>query len=198
MNTPNKLTLLRILLVPVMMLFLLWEGLPHHFLIAGLIYGAAAITDMLDGSIARKRGLITNFGKLMDPVADKLLVCSTLCCFVQLGLCGSLIVVIILAREFLVTSVRLVAAGDGKIIAANNWGKAKTISQMAAIGTVFALQYFRELCVMGVIPEGSVTQFLSGEFLNGFGEGLLWVTALLTLISGAVYLWDNRKLFADA
>ena len=194
MNTPNKLTLLRILLVPIIMLFLLWDGLPHNFLIAGLIFIAAAVTDALDGSIARKRGLVTNFGKLMDPVADKLLVCSTLVCFVQLGLCDSWIVVIVLAREFLVTSVRLVAAGEGKIIAANGWGKAKTISQIVALVAVFVTQYFLELVQLSAVPTGAVTGLLSPAFLSIVCGVALWISALLTLVSGALYLWDNREL----
>lgn len=197
MNTPNKLTLLRIILVPVIMLFLLWDGLPHNFLIAGLIFGVAAITDMLDGQIARKRGLVTNLGKLMDPVADKLLVCSTLICFVQLGLCDSWIVVIVLAREFLVTSVRLVAAGSGKIVAANGWGKAKTISQIVALVMVFVTQYFLDLVHGSVIPAGKVTDFLSPSLLSIFCGVLLWGSALLTLVSGALYMWENRGLFKE-
>ena len=124
MNLPNKLTVLRMILVPFFVLALLWP-FPHHFLIALIIFGAASYTDHLDGMLARKHNQITDFGKFMDPLADKILVISALVCFVSLGLCDVWLVLLIIAREFMVTSIRLVAAGKGSVIAANNWGKAK-------------------------------------------------------------------------
>ena len=197
MNTPNKLTLLRMMLVPVVMAFTLWEGFSHHYLVAGLLFLAAAITDILDGKIARRYGLVTNFGKLMDPVADKLLVCASLICFVRLDVCSAWILFVVLAREFLVTSVRLVAAGDGKVIAANAWGKWKTVSQSVAVVAVYVFLYFQELIKMSVIPQGPVTEFLNASLLSALGSGFLWISAVLTLISGAVYIGDNRGVFSE-
>ena len=125
MNLPNKLTIFRMVLVPFFVAAVLWESLPHHYLIAFLIFAAASYTDHLDGKIARRDNLITNFGKFMDPLADKILVISALVCFVSLDLTNVWFVVIIIAREFMVTSIRLLAAERGLVIAANIWGKAE-------------------------------------------------------------------------
>ena len=133
MNLPNKLTVMRMALIPVFLVFMLVESIPHRYLIAAVIFAAASFTDYLDGHIARRDGLVTNFGKLMDPLADKLLVFSALVCFIELEMSSALIVFIILAREFLVTSVRLIAAEQGTVIAADIWGKMKTVSQPPAI-----------------------------------------------------------------
>ena len=137
MNLPNKLTLLRIALVPLVIAAILIE-FPFHFLVAGILFGIAAITDALDGKIARRDNLITDFGKFADPLADKILVISVLVCFVKLGLCSAVPLIIIIFREFAVTSVRLVASAKGKVIAANMWGKVKTVSQIVAIITVIS------------------------------------------------------------
>lgn len=181
MNTPNKLTLLRIIMVPFFMAFLLWTDCPHNYLIAGLLFGAAAITDCIDGKLARKHNQITDFGKFMDPIADKLLVCGALVAMVELGLCSSWVVIVVLLREFLVQSLRLMAAaGDGKVIAANMWGKVKTVTQMIAIIAVMA---FQEGVYIGLFPDGNLMTLL--------GEILLWISAAATLISGVVYLKQN-------
>ena len=132
MNLPNKLTLLRIILVPAVIAAILID-FPFHFLVAGILFGIAAITDALDGKIARRDNLITDFGKFADPLADKILVISVLVCFVKLNLCGAVPLIIIIFREFTVTSVRLVAAAKGNVIAANMWGKVKTVTQIIAI-----------------------------------------------------------------
>ena len=187
MNTPNKLTLIRIVLVPVFMAFLLWPDCPHRFLIAGLVFGAAALTDLFDGRLARKNNQITDFGKFMDPIADKLLIAGALAAVIQLGLCSAWVLVLILAREFLVTSLRLVAASTGKVIAANLWGKVKTITQMVAVIGVFVLQ------------EGAYLRWLPSWMpLVLIGEVLLWLSAAATVISGGVYLWQNRKFINTA
>ena len=136
MNLPNKLTVLRMAMVPFFVGALLWQGLPHRYLVALLLFVAASYTDHLDGKIARSRNLITNFGKFMDPLADKILVISALICFVSLDLINPWWVLVIVAREFLVTSLRLVAADEGVVIAANKWGKAKTVSQIVAIALI--------------------------------------------------------------
>lgn len=187
MNTPNKLTLLRIVLVPVFMAFLLWVDCPHNFLIAGLIFGAAAITDSIDGKMARKNNQVTDFGKFMDPIADKLLIAGALAALVELGLCSSWVLIIVLAREFLVTSLRLIAATGGKVIAANMWGKIKTATQMVAVSVIFAMY---EAVYLGWIPAGFPVDVI--------GDILLWISAAATLVSGVIYVWENRKLVNTA
>lgn len=182
MNTPNKLTMLRVVLVPVFVALLLWEGCPHRFLISGVVFAVAAMTDLFDGRLARKHDLVTDFGKFMDPIADKLLICAAYVVFVQLGYCSSWVMILILAREFAVTSMRLVAAGSGKVLAANNWGKAKTVSQMVAVGVVLLLQ---ELRLVGWMP-GWFPQELAQELI-------VWISVALTVASGVVYLVDNKR-----
>ena len=193
MNLPNKLTVLRMVMVPFFVFFMLMPGIPHHYLFALVIFSAASITDHLDGRIARSRGLITNFGKLMDPLADKILVVSALICMVALGLTNAWFVIIIVAREFLVTAIRQLAVESGVVIPANNWGKAKTVSQMVAIITVLALQYLNEL-LTGVFALD--LGMWSGVFLL-IGDVLLGIAVLLTLISGWTYVMQNKKLFTD-
>ena len=125
MNLPNKLTILRIVMVPFFVFFLLADFVPHRYLFALILFCAASYTDHLDGKIARRDNLITNFGKLMDPLADKILVMSALICLVKLDLASAVCVILIMLREFAVTSVRLLAVEQGRVIAANNWGKAQ-------------------------------------------------------------------------
>lgn len=125
MNLPNKLTMLRILLIPVFMVFVEWDSLPGHILWAFVIFVAASLTDFVDGYIARKNNMVTDFGKFMDPLADKILVTAALVYFIPLGLAPAWVVILILAREFLVTSLRLIAAGKGIVIAADKWANIK-------------------------------------------------------------------------
>ncbi len=193
MNLPNKLTVLRIILVPFMIAALLIE-FPHHILVAGLIFGAASITDLLDGKIARKRNLITAFGKFADPLADKILVIASLICFVALKWSGPILPILVLFREFAVTSVRLVAASKGNVVAANIWGKLKTVTQMIAIIAIFVMQYFTELCAMGIIPLD--TALFSGIFLI-IGEVLLWISGVFTVISGLIYIIECKEYISD-
>lgn len=135
MNLPNKLTLLRVFMIPLFVVLLLLQKGENPTLryIATFIFILAALTDTLDGYIARKYNLITNFGKFMDPLADKLLVCSALICFIELDLIPAWIVLVIIAREFIISGFRLVASDAGVVIAASKWGKFKTISQMIAV-----------------------------------------------------------------
>ena len=149
MNLPNKLTVARIILVPFFVAALL-INFPLNNLAALALFGAASITDLLDGKIARKRGLVTDFGKFADPLADKILVISALLCFIQLGLCDCVAVIIVLFREFTVTSIRLIAASKGKVIAANIWGKVKTVTQMVAIICVLVMQIVLDIGELGV------------------------------------------------
>lgn len=214
MNLPNKLTLLRIILVPAVIAAILIE-FPFHFLAAGLLFGVAAITDAFDGKIARRDNLITDFGKFADPLADKILVISVLVCFVKLNLCGAIPLIIIIFREFTVTSIRLVAAAKGNVIAANMWGKVKTVTQIIAIVTVFVLQTAMD--IISLVTSGVVHSFteydmmraLQGadpsfnsllttfDIFNIIGQVLLWIVAVITVISGVKYLKDNKDVISD-
>ena len=196
MNLPNKLTLMRILLVPFYIFFLLMSGIPHHYLISFIIFAVAAYTDHLDGKIARKYNLITDFGKFADPLADKIMILAALACFIQLGLTNAVVLIVIVSREFMVTAIRLVASAKGKVVAANNWGKAKTISQIAAVLLVMLLQYILELNHMGIISL-SEPEKLSWYFLIA-GEAAIWMSAVLTLISGVIYLVQNFEFIKNA
>lgn len=172
MNLPNKLTLLRILLVPV---FIVLELEKENYWALG-VFAAAALTDMFDGMIARKYHLITSFGKLMDPLADKILTMSAFICLVQLGHVAGWMVIVILAREFIVTGLRTVAASDGIVIAAGWSGKIKTVLQMTAIILILLNNWpFYYLN----IPMDQI---------------VLWAAVLMTVISGAEYMIKNKNL----
>ena len=194
MNLPNKLTVLRMILVPFFVLAILWP-FPHHYLAALMLCGAASYTDHLDGMLARKNNQITDFGKFMDPLADKILVISALVCFVSLGLCDVWLVLLIIAREFMVTSIRLVAAGKGSVIAANNWGKAKTVSQIIAICVILLLQYIGELGGLGLV--GFVTEKMAVLFW-GIGEVFLAIATFFAVLSGLIYLKQNWDIVKNA
>ncbi|MCI8464985.1 MAG: CDP-diacylglycerol--glycerol-3-phosphate 3-phosphatidyltransferase [Lachnospiraceae bacterium] len=147
MNLPNKLTILRVLMIPFFVFFMLtdWWGYTGR-LVALALFVVASFTDYLDGHIARKHNLVTNFGKFMDPLADKLLVCSALICFVELGELPAWIVIVIMAREFIISGFRLVASDSGVVIAANLWGKFKTVSQM--IMTILIILDLEEFAIL--------------------------------------------------
>lgn len=179
MNLPNKLTILRMLLVPVFMFLLLSEGITMHF-VALVVFCIASLTDALDGHIARKHNLITNFGKFMDPLADKVLTTAAFLIFMQQGLIGSVAIMIILVREFVVSGIRLVAAGNGNVIAASFWGKFKTVSQMVAIILTILLMNISAIPV-GISTAISIT--------------LIWISIAFTVISGLEYLIKNIKIF---
>lgn len=202
MNLPNKLTVIRIALVPVFVVFLLIESIPHHYLIALLIFSAAAITDHFDGKIAREQNLITDFGKFADPLADKILVMAAFICFIELGLTGAVVVILMLSREFIVTSFRLVGANKGTVIAANYWGKAKTVSQIVAILLVLGLRYVMELFELSILPNQlfglqNAMQTLFPCF-QIIGTIAVWIAAILTVLSGVIYVCDNRELIRQA
>lgn len=183
MNTPNKLTILRIILVPVFMAFMLAiPGNAAFVTISLLIFVIASLTDTLDGYIARKNNLVTNFGKLMDPLADKMLTTAAYLGLLSMGRCSAWAIMLILTREFIVSGVRLVAAGDGTVIAASVWGKVKTIFQMVSIIAAFLVMY-------PICPEET------GIFLTNI---LVWISAVITVISGADYVIKNLKVFKEA
>lgn len=215
MNLPNKLTLLRIALVPFVIAAILIE-FPFHFTAAGLLFGAAAITDAFDGKIARRDNLITDFGKFADPLADKILVISVLVCFVKLGLCGAIPLIIIIFREFTITSVRLVASSKGTVIAANMWGKVKTVCQIIAVVAIFVFQTAMDIINLAMLGETLTisqdynffkvmvnsnslyqTSYTIFSIFNIVGQALLWIVAVITVISGVKYLLDNKKVISD-
>ncbi len=178
MNLPNKLTILRIILVPVFVAVMLTNCFGDNSRwVALAIFIIASLTDLLDGKIARKYNLVTNFGKFMDPLADKMLVCSALICLVELGRIPSWMVIVIVARDFVISGFRLVAAESGKVIAANYWGKFKTASQMVMICLLIAdIQY-------GFFP-------LLSEIFK-------WIALVLTVISLIIYLADNKDVMKE-
>lgn len=185
MNLPNKLTVMRVVMVPFFVAFMLIGAIPYNYLWALLVFAAASITDMLDGKIARKYNLITNFGKFLDPLADKILVASALICFVHLGWCSAWVTALILAREFVVSGVRLVAASSDKkvVIAAGMLGKMKTAMTMVAICVIIFMWI---LVQFGAItPEGFPIQIIS--------DILMYIAAALTVASGVQYLYDYRE-----
>lgn len=182
MNLPNKLTVARMIMTPIFLIALLLEFLPHRYLIACGIFIIASLTDMLDGKLARKNNQVTTFGKFLDPIADKILVIAAILYFLQTGISDVWVPMLILTREFIVTSVRLLASGSGKVIAASFWGKAKTVSQMAAIIIILLLQ------------DAGAYALLPAAFpLAAVCEILLWVSTVLTVISGMQYVWDYRE-----
>lgn len=184
MNLPNKLTLLRMVSIPFFVGIALAPQLPGRYFWATVIFAVASATDFLDGYIARKQGLVTDFGKLMDPLADKLLVASALIIFVKLEAAGAVPVIVIISREFLVTAVRTLAAQKGTVIAADMFGKFKTVAQIAWIITGFLNLHLLE----------------SGSFPPVFAavsSALGWIAVVLTVLSGANYVIKNRELFRD-
>ena len=190
MNLPNQLTLLRLLLTFVFMGVLSVVPFPNAKSYALLIFAVAAITDFLDGHLARKYNLVTNFGKLMDPLADKILMCAGFVLLITLGHIPAWIVVVILSREFMVTGLRLLASAEGKVLAAENLGKYKTTFQIVTVIYFLLYEAAGESLFAWARPlfETKVTQ-------PGFlGTALIWISLILTVVSGFNYVWKNRSL----
>ena len=186
MNLPNRLTMARIVMVPLFALFAslgFRTGGRVHYLIAGILFAAASLTDMLDGKIAREQNLVTNFGKFADPLADKILTTAAFIYMVQENVCAPMVLIVILFREFAVSGLRMLAAGGGgTVIAANIWGKLKTVTMMLSI----LFFYFGS----GFFPGNGV--------IRGVSSVLCWVCALFTVISGATYFYACRDLFKNS
>ncbi len=179
MNLPNKLTIARMILVPFQVAFLLNSpGRPFLTFLSLLVFVGACVTDWLDGYLARKNNLITAFGKFMDPLADKVLVSSALICMVSLGRLSAWIVIIIIAREFIISGFRLIAAEKGVVIAANYWGKAKTVAQM--VMTILLIVNF------------------PGKFFGFLTSFSVWLSVLLTLLSLGTYIFQNMYIIMSA
>ena len=177
MNLPNKLTTLRVIMIPFFVFFLLWQnGENRTFrMIALALFIIASLTDLLDGKIARKYNLVTNFGKFMDPLADKLLVCSALICLIELNALPAWMVIVIISREFIISGFRLVASDNGVVIAASYWGKFKTTFQMVSVVLLIldipALAFVTTICV--------------------------WIALLLTIVSLVDYIYKNHKILTE-
>ena len=180
MNLPNKLTMLRILLVPFFVVFVYFEKYPVCQVLALVLFISASITDLLDGRIARSRNLVTDFGKFMDPIADKLLVMSAFVMLVEQQRMPGWVCILMLAREFIVSGFRLVASGKGKVIAAGIWGKLKTITQMIAI----------PLLLLNNWPFSLLSFNLPMDTI------FLWIALVMTVVSGTEYIVKNKQLFS--
>ena len=177
MNLPNKLTTLRVIMIPFFVFFLLWQnGENRTFrMIALALFIIASLTDLLDGKIDRKYNLVTNFGKFMDPLADKLLVCSALICLIELNALPAWMVIVIISREFIISGFRLIASDNGVVIAASYWGKFKTTFQMVSVVLLIldipALAFVTTICV--------------------------WIALLLTIVSLVDYIYKNHKILTE-
>lgn len=176
MNTPNKLTIARMIIVPFLVIFLLtgWGGEANRY-ISLTLFVVASVTDWFDGYLARKNNLVTNFGRFMDPLADKLLVCSAMICMIDLKRLPAWFVIIIIAREFIISGFRLIAAENGIVIAANYWGKFKTASQMIMI--ILLILHFDGIFVI-------------------LEQIFIWLSLALTIISLITYIWQNRTVLS--
>lgn len=183
MNLPNKLTLFRIVLIPFFIFFMETNIVKYSSIWALIIFLIASFTDFLDGYIARKNNLITDFGKLMDPLADKMLVVSALIMFTSQGLINSLFVIIIISRDFIINSIRLLAASEGKVIAADIWGKVKTVFQMIAI---IVLLLYKSLS--GVAFKNGLI------YIKTAGDILIYIAVILTIVSCVNYALKNIKI----
>jgi len=187
MNLPNKLTITRIILTVIFLFFISQNGLVAT-IIAALTFILAALTDFYDGYIAKKYNLISDFGKLMDPIADKFLILAAFIAFVRMQIVADWMVILIFGREVLITSLRLFAISKGKVLAAEKGGKQKTVSQIVVILTVLAFTIFREC---GINQPWS---FKLEAFWRCGIDVLMLITVALTLVSGLSYLWNNRRL----
>ncbi len=192
MNLPNKLTVSRFALT-VVFLGVMFSQFRFRESVALVLFSAASLTDYFDGKIARRDNLITNFGILMDPLADKILVCSAFIAFVGLGWMQAWMVVIIVARELAITGLRLLAASKNMVLAAEGYGKHKTISQIVAILAILVFHSYQE---WGAVGRAIVGFELAGRpWIAWFTPLAIWVAVVLTLFSGALYLWRNRQLY---
>ncbi len=176
MNLPNKLTVARMIAVP----FFIAAYMLGYFPAALVLFCLASLTDALDGKIARSRGLVTNFGKIMDPLADKILVYSALCLFIESDLIKAWMMIIILAREFIVAGMRTVAASEGKVLAAGMSGKIKTVLQMVAV-----IMYLFAMSVPSIYDKVLLA-----------ANVIFWASLVMTVYSGTEYVWKNREVFS--
>ncbi|TCT15033.1 CDP-diacylglycerol--glycerol-3-phosphate 3-phosphatidyltransferase [Natranaerovirga pectinivora] len=177
MNIANKLTILRVMLIPIFLVFILTDFTAMNHIYALVIFAVASFTDFLDGYLARSMNLVTNFGKFMDPLADKLLVASALIAFVYLGWLAPWVVILIISREFLISGFRVVAASEGLVIAASKWGKIKTVFQMVMILVLMAR--------------------FDGEYIFYIENALVYIAVIFTIISAVDYMVKNKHVLTE-
>jgi CDP-diacylglycerol--glycerol-3-phosphate 3-phosphatidyltransferase len=194
MNLPNKLTVSRFGFTAAFLIAFFTESLPYNETWALVFFCLGGITDFLDGEIARRRKLITNFGILMDPLADKILVCSAFIAFVEFRLVEAWMVVIIVGRELAITGLRLLAASKNQVLAAESLGKHKTISQITTIISILVLLAHTEWGAFGKVFAFEMAGHAWVWWFAGFTK---WLTVGLTIFSGATYLWRNRAVYLD-
>jgi CDP-diacylglycerol--glycerol-3-phosphate 3-phosphatidyltransferase len=194
MTLPNKLTISRFVLT-VAFLAVMFSQMRFHETVALVLFVGGGISDFLDGYVARRDKLITNFGILMDPLADKIMVCSAFIAFVGLNWIPAWMVVIIVARELAITGLRLLAASKNVVLAAEGYGKHKTISQIVAIISILVWHSYEQWGAVGKALFG--IHVFGAPWVNGFTQVSIWVAVALTIISGCFYLWRNRALYLD-
>jgi CDP-diacylglycerol--glycerol-3-phosphate 3-phosphatidyltransferase len=192
MNLPNKLTVSRFL-VTVAFLVVMFSRMPFRETIALALFLVAGVSDFLDGELARRRKLITNFGILMDPLADKIMVCTAFIAFVGLEWLAAWMAVVVVARELAITGLRLLAASKSVVLAAERYGKHKTVSQIVAIVAILILASYAQWGAAGRAVFG--WQLFGEPWIRWFAEAAKWLAVLLTFISGWLYLWKNRVLY---
>ncbi|MBQ8281501.1 MAG: CDP-diacylglycerol--glycerol-3-phosphate 3-phosphatidyltransferase [Lachnospiraceae bacterium] len=184
MNLPNKITIFRVLLIPVFVVLLMVDSIPYYNFLALAVFSIACITDFIDGYIARKYNLVTNFGKFMDPLADKVLVCTAMILLIELGQISSVVVAIIMAREFIISGFRLVASDNGVVIAASYIAKFKTTAQMI-------------MCILMLftVDESYDNAFFS--FIDVMAQVFMWIALVLTIASLVDYIYKNRQVLKE-
>ncbi len=194
MNLPNKLTISRFL-ITVAFMAVMFSRVRYHETICLVLFIAGGLSDLLDGQIARRRKLITNFGILMDPLADKILVCSAFIAFVGLGWIAAWMVVIVVARELAITGLRLLAASKNVVLAAEGYGKHKTISQIVAIIALLVVASYPQWGPVGQAVFG--WKLFDRPWSRDFAEVAVWIAVALTFVSGWLYLWRNRAIYLE-
>ena len=193
MNLPNKLTVSRLILTAFFLMALLFD-FPYHYTVALVLFVAASLTDLFDGIIARRRNLLTDFGKLMDPLADKVLICSAFIAFIELDWMPAWMVILIVARELAITGLRLLAASKNLVLAAERQGKNKTISQITAI---IALLVTHSHADWGIVGQLFAFEIADQAWAWWVAEASKWVAVALTTLSGFLYLWKNRDVYLN-
>lgn len=184
MNLPNKITVFRVVLIPVFVILLMVDSIPFNNFIALAVFVIACITDFLDGYIARKYKLVTNLGKFMDPLADKVLVCTAMILLIELGKIPSIVVAVIMAREFIISGFRLVAADNGVVIAASYIAKFKTTAQML-------------MCIFLLFTANPAYDGAFFKFIDALGVIFMWIALVLTVVSLADYIYKNRQVLQE-
>ena len=193
MNLPNKLTVSRLILTAFFLMALLFD-FPFHYTVALVLFVAASLTDLFDGIIARRRNLLTDFGKLMDPLADKVLICSAFIAFIELDWMPAWMAILIVARELAITGLRLLAASKNLVLAAERQGKNKTISQITAIIALLVTHSHADWGIVGQLFDFEIADQAWAWWV---AEASKWVAVALTAFSGFLYLWKNRDVYLN-